>query len=54
MELSKKSARELFGELKQNRRTALFGYGRKPMLVNIDLQRCYTDPANFQTAYGTP
>lgn len=54
MEQCTKTARELFEELKQNNKTSLFGYGRKPMLVNIDLQRWYTDAGEYPTAYGTP
>ena len=54
MERSTKTARELFEELKKDNKTSLFGYGRKPMLVNVDLQRWYTDPDTFPSAYGTP
>jgi len=53
MERSTKTARELFEELKENNKTANFGYGRKPMLVNVDLQRWYTDREMFPSAYGT-
>ena len=30
-----------------------FGFGRKPALVNVDLQNAYTRPAEFVTAYET-
>ena len=39
MELSDKSARQLFAEIKAKPTRARFGFGRKPALVNIDLQR---------------
>src|SRR5690606_36499661 len=48
-----KTAKQLFEELKQKGATAQFGFGRKPMLVNVDLQRSYTDQEAFATAYGT-
>lgn len=53
MEPSNKTAKQLFEELKKRGVTAQFGYGRKPMLINVDLQRCYTDQDTFATAYGT-
>jgi len=53
MEPTNKTAKQLYEELKQRGATAQFGYGRKPMLVNVDLQRCYTDTDTFTTAYGT-
>lgn len=39
MERSDKTARELYLEIKANPTRRRFGFGRKPMLVNIDLQR---------------
>jgi maleamate amidohydrolase len=53
MELSNKTAREIFEEIKSNPQRAKFGFGTKPCLVNIDLQRAYTDTAIFKTAYET-
>ena len=53
MELSNKTAREIFEEIRSNPQRAKFGFGRKPVLVNIDLQRAYTDTATFKTAYET-
>ena len=53
MEPSNKTAKQLFEELRQKGVTAQFGFGRKPMLVNVDLQRSYTDQEAFTTAYGT-
>jgi len=54
METSGKSARELYAEVKADRRRPRFGFGRKPALVNVDLQNAYTRPAEFPaTAYET-
>jgi maleamate amidohydrolase len=53
MELSNKSARQLFEEFKQKPIRARFGFGRKPALVNIDLQKAYTAVGEFVTAYET-
>src|SRR5215510_9445110 len=53
MELSDKSARQLFAEFKAKPTRARFGFGRKPALVNIDLQNAYTAVGEFATAYET-
>jgi maleamate amidohydrolase len=53
MELSDKSARQLFAEIKAKPTRARFGFGRKPALVNIDLQKAYTAVGEFVTAYET-
>ena len=53
MELSDKSARQLFAEVKANPARRRFGYGRKPALINVDLQRAYTRVDEFKTAYET-
>ena len=53
MELSDKSARQLFAEIKERPTRARFGFGRKPALVNIDLQKAYTAVGEFATAYET-
>ena len=53
MELSNKSARELYEIVKADRSRRRFGFGRKPALVNVDLQNAYTRPAEFPTAYET-
>ena len=42
MELSNKTARELFQEIKAEPHARRFGFGRKPALVNVDLQYSYT------------
>lgn len=53
MELSNKSARELFREVQADPKRRRFGFGRKPVLINVDLQNAYTRPAEFVTAYET-
>jgi nicotinamidase-related amidase len=53
MELSDKSARQMYLEIKERPQRARFGFGRKPALVNIDLQKAYTAVGEFPTAYET-
>ncbi len=53
MELSNKTAREIWAEVKANPARARFGYGRKAALVNIDFQCAYTRVDEFKTAYET-
>ena len=53
MELSDKSARQLFAEFKAKPTRARFGFGIKPALVNIDLQKAYTSVGEYATAYET-
>lgn len=53
MERSDKTARELYEEVKANHGRRRFGFGRKPALVNVDLQNAYTRPSEFVTAYET-
>lgn len=54
METSSKSARELYEIVRSDRSRPRFGFGRKPALVNVDLQNAYTRPAEFPTtAYET-
>jgi len=47
------TAREPYEALKAKPQRARFGFGRKPALVNVDLQNDYTRPAEFVTAYET-
>jgi nicotinamidase-related amidase len=51
METSSKTARELYKIVKADRSRRRFGFGRKPALVNVDLQNAYTRPDEFPTAY---
>lgn len=53
MELSNKTARELYYEIKANPTRAKFGFGNKAAIVNIDLQKAYTAVDEFKTAYQT-
>jgi nicotinamidase-related amidase len=53
MELSNKTARQIWQDVKANPARAKFGYGRKAALVNIDLQNAYTRVDEFKTAYET-
>lgn len=53
MELSSKTARQLYEELKANPTRKRFGFGTRPALINIDLQKAYTNVGEFITAYET-
>ena len=53
MEMSNKTARELYLEVKANPSRARFGFGKKAVLVNIDVQNAYTRVDEFKTAYET-
>ena len=53
METSNKTARELYELVKADPNRRRFGFGRKPALVNVDLQNAYTRAAEFPTAYET-
>jgi maleamate amidohydrolase len=53
MELSNKSARQLYEEMKARPSRPRFGFGRKVALINVDPQKAYTLPDEFITAYET-
>lgn len=53
MELSDKTARQIYYETKANPARSIFGYGSKAAIVNIDLQKAYTKTDEFKTAYET-
>ena len=53
MELSDKSSRQLFAEHQQTNTRKRFGFGRRPALINVDLQKAYTCVGEFITAYDT-
>ncbi|MCA0921286.1 isochorismatase family protein [Pseudooceanicola nanhaiensis] len=53
MELSPKTARQMFEELRANPARKPYGFGTRPMLVNVDLQCAYTQPDTYVTAYET-
>jgi hypothetical protein len=51
MEMPRMMAREMYEALKASPPRARFGFGRKPALMNVDLQNACTRPAKFVTAY---
>ena len=51
MEESDLTAREYYEHIRANPARARFGFGRKPALINIDLQKAYTAVGEFKTAY---
>lgn len=53
MELSNKTPREYFAEIRARPTRAKFGFGARPALINIDLQKAYTCVGEFATAYET-
>lgn len=53
MEESNKTGRQLYSEIKANPTRKRFGFGNKPALINIDLQKAYTCVGEFATAYET-
>jgi len=53
VEISSKTARELYAEIKANPARKRFGFGSKAALVNIDFQNAYTNLAEFSSAYET-
>ena len=52
MEVSSKTARELFQEVMDNPTRKEFGFGDKAAIVNVDLQKAYTS-GEFRTSYQT-
>jgi len=53
MELSDQTPRQFYAEVKARPARAKFGFGAKPALINIDLQKAYTRVGEFVTAYET-
>ena len=53
MQKSDLTPRQYWAEVKANPNRAKFGFGDKAALINIDLQRAYTDIDRFPTAYQT-
>lgn len=45
--------RQLYTDVKTNPTRKRFGFGKMPALVNIDLQKAYTNVGEFATAYET-
>ena len=53
MQTSDMTPRQDWEQVKSNPNRAKCGFGRRPALINIDLQRAYTDIDTFKTAYQT-
>ena len=53
METSDLCPRQYWAQIKANPGRAKFGFGQRAALINIDLQRAYTDMDAFRTAYQT-
>jgi maleamate amidohydrolase len=53
MEESDLTPRHYYEHIKANPNRARFGFGRKPAIINIDLQKAYTCVDEFKTAYET-
>lgn len=53
MQTSNMTARQMYEALKANPVHPPFGFGRKPILVNVDFQKAYTAVDRFATAYET-
>ena len=53
MEESSKTSRQLFADFKANPTRKRFGFGRMPVLINVDPQKAYTCVGEFATAYET-
>jgi len=53
MQKSDLTPRQFWEQVKANPNRAKFGFGRKAAVINIDLQRAYTDLDAFGTAYQT-
>lgn len=53
MEQSELTPRQYWAQVKAKPARAKFGFGTKAALINVDLQRAYTDLHAFRTAYET-
>ena len=53
MQTSDLTPRQYWEQVKANPNRARFGFGNKAAIINIDLQRAYTDVDSFGTAYQT-
>lgn len=53
MQTSELTPRQYWDQVKADPKRAKFGFGKKAALINIDLQRAYTDIDTFATAYQT-
>ncbi len=53
MERSDLTPRQWWEKIKADPGRARFGFGERPAIINVDLQRAYTDIDRFRTAYRT-
>jgi nicotinamidase-related amidase len=53
MQTSDLTPRQYWEQVKANPNRARFGFGARAAVINIDLQRAYTDVETFKTAYET-
>src|SRR5688572_24145688 len=53
MELSNKTARQMYEYVKANPPRKRLGFGARPALINVDPQKAYTAVGEFVTAYDT-
>jgi maleamate amidohydrolase len=53
MQTSDLTPRQYWNEVRANPNRAKFGFGKKAAIINIDMQRAYTDIDHFKTAYQT-
>lgn len=53
MQTSDLTARQFYEEIKARPARAKFGFGKRPLIVNIDVQKAYTKTDEFSTAYET-
>ena len=51
MERTDKTARELYEQIQAGPARKPFGFGERPALINVDLQRAYTALGEYPTAY---
>ena len=51
MERTTLTARQIYESVRAQPTRARFGFGERPVLVNIDLQKVYTRPDLYRTAY---
>lgn len=53
METSDLTARQLYQALKERPARPRFGFGKRPAIINVDLQKAYTQVGTYVTAYET-
>lgn len=53
MELSNMTARQMYEALRDNPDRLIYDFGKRPMLINVDIQCAYSQPDSYVTAYET-